>query len=55
MVLEERMGVGVAIEWIMTTDGIPEENIQFKIGFGTSMQYIKILSLYADLIGNDNA
>ena len=36
MVLEERMGVGVAIEWIVTTDGIPDKNIQFKVGFGTS-------------------
>lgn len=35
--------------------GIPDKNIQFKIGFGTSTQYVKILSLYADLIGKDNA
>ena len=36
MVLEEIMGVGVANEWIMTTDRIPDKNIQFKIDFGTS-------------------
>lgn len=55
MVLEEGMGVGVAIEWIVTTDRILDKNIQFGIGFGISTQYVKILSLYADLIGNDNA
>ena len=48
------MDTGMAIEWIVKSKAVLDENIQFKIGFGTSTQYVKNLSLHTDLIGNDS-